>query len=795
MKILLIKSRSASRQYFHGINTASRDISVLYDNPNGALLDNDVLYVLEGQFQDPLRRANFSHATLFAMALSVLDQGNIDCHARAAGYLLAAARCSHIPAQAMMHRYLQAIPSSSVEVSDGEINKWLFNGARTGSLIAIEDLRKIDPVQADQASAEFTRDGGYNQNMSYINLGPFQKLLDFPQSTCPSELLDSKLDNAGNRPLHYAAVFGNTAILSTLLRQGAQVNCRNDKGETALYKACLAGNSSVVPILAEFQADARIRTFDYGISCLHWLFNFEESKQPEISQLLVDMGADVASRSEGIQSIHEHPGTVSLPCSHFPFRWPLGTPLHWATFARRPSTCDILLSLGSKIDRLDVPRNLKDNTAHTCLSLAGTTGDSLMIAYLLCRKANPNQLKRQKRGAIHFLATNRHNHRSNYVSMALKWWIFHGSWESHLLELTKCVDSLSSAGVNISSPAIFSTSAESPILLEEAIDGGMNGGALIALLKAGADPTCSDLHQHKPLLLLWCSRLPRHYDFSYQEELKATFESILEYTTDIMSVDDTEQNALHLLSSQGTSRNSDRDFKVLASFLLSRAPALLEGRDKFGRTPLLSAAISCNSVDYYSDSKTKPEILLDLNANIRAKSIEGVGFLQTVCFNETLSDRVCLRLAKRYLQAIDIDGGNMNQELEGALRKASYTLKRQVVKLLIPMVKDVNSPNLGGWNSFDLALHSSHHIRLRKLDEWILNRIIIQDQSDKRCYATRLQDGSEILKKPDNFLKDEKAVERLFDESFPFSYSSVKIHGVQRLDGKSSISLRRIILI
>ena len=777
MTIFLILYRLASREYFQTVRSSeSSPLSISSKPPFRKDLHREVLSVLESQLDDPVLRSNFNHTTLFDMALTLLSQGGIDVHVRAAAMLLEAARRSHIAVQAIMRRILSATPDLTSQVSEDEVKKWLFNGAKTGSLIATEDLRGIDPFQADQARREFVKDGGYNQNMSSVYLEPLQWLTSSQVSSCPEGLLDSRLDNSGNRPLHYAAAFGDTAMLSVLLQLGAQINAVNDQGETALYKACLAGNASVIPVFADFHADAGVRVPDYGVSCLHWLFNFDEDMQSETGRLLVAMGANIASYSHGFKdaddSDRSYPSN-SLPWCHFPFHWPLGTPLHWATFARRPSTCDILLSLGSDINHLDVSRHFARYTARSSLSVAAVNGDSLMISYLLSRKAIPTQHKWQRCSLIHLFIK---DDRFSDTSPTLHWWIFHGSWEAHLSELTKCVKLLSSAGADLNGLNSIGHSA-----FDEASLGHGNGALIIALLRCGAHAICRRQSVlPRSLLFVWCYYLGENPTLSYRNELEGTFEAILQQSQDFTNTDDDGENILHMLSAKVSVKN----FKYLVSRILPRAPDLLEATDQLGRTPLLCAADNCCARDYYGNSKTKPEILLDLNANILVKSSNGVGFLQIVCSNRRLSDTACLRLAQRYLRTMDSNIEKMSYELECALRGASATLKFQVIKLLIPLVQDINSPNGDGLNSFDLAIRSAHALRLRKLTEWIDEGILVRDKHHRRCYFTGLQDSPSDLEITSEFLKNEKALQRLFAGSWKDGVDPEWMEGVQSLDSK-----------
>ncbi|KAG8528972.1 uncharacterized protein KY384_006661 [Bacidia gigantensis] len=776
---------SSSRQYFHGLKDAANDSELLSVNePYHGDMHQSLLDVLEGQFKDPILSLDFDHSTLFAMAFNVLWNKGVDFRARAALYFLEAARRSHIAAQAMMYRLLKAVPECGLEVSEDEITRWLFNGARTGSLVAMEDLLSISSNEAEKARKEFVRNGGYNQEMSLSYLEPFQTLVGSKALSNAFNIRDESLDKAGNRLIHYAATFGDTRLLALALRQGAQIDAVNDRGETALYKACLAGNVNVVHILADFGADAKVVIPGYGVSCLHWLFNFDEDKQATIAQLLVTMGADVSACSQGIERTAEGLHSIPLPWFHFPFVWPLGTPLHWATFARRPSTCDILLSLGSHVNHLDVPQDQKYNTAFTSISVAAFNGDSRMLGHLLSRSADPSAQTGQTHDAIHLLASSASSYgHTRKFPLALKHWILHGSWEAHLSELTTCVKLLMDSGVDLNSPTTGSSSIHclTPIGEASTFD-TTNGGALIALLRGGAQAKCSASYEHRSLLLVWCSTKMGgdNMELSYRQEFAEATESILEHTADFHHTTTHGDGILHRLCAASTAEN----FGYLVSRILSQGPELLEARNDSGETPLLVAASNCHTTDYNSDVTIGLDILLDHKADILAKSSDAVGFLSMICFNIRLSDSACHKLAQRYLRAIDSHPEPVSHELTLALQNASSTLKPKVVRLLAPLVTNINSLGRFGRNAFDQALLSAHHLRLMKLDEWIQRRIILRDQRNGLCYITRFDASPGILQSTSKFLQNEKGVERLFDDDSPTSISSHlvsdQMYGVQR---------------
>lgn len=69
-----------------------------------------------------------------------------------------------------------------------------------------------------------------------------------------------KPDRSNRRPLHYAAKKGNAEMVKTLVRKGANVNDKDNKGYTPLHYACSNGNPESVKILLEFGGDVNAKT-------------------------------------------------------------------------------------------------------------------------------------------------------------------------------------------------------------------------------------------------------------------------------------------------------------------------------------------------------------------------------------------------------------------------------------------------------------------------------------------------------------------------------------------------------
>ncbi len=65
-------------------------------------------------------------------------------------------------------------------------------------------------------------------------------------------------DEDGNTPLLWAVLAGNMQVVLTMLRRGADLNCKNNEGETPLHWAAVTGSVEVASLLIQGGADANV---------------------------------------------------------------------------------------------------------------------------------------------------------------------------------------------------------------------------------------------------------------------------------------------------------------------------------------------------------------------------------------------------------------------------------------------------------------------------------------------------------------------------------------------------------
>lgn len=332
--------------------------------------------------------------------------------------LIASAEKGFVPAQAVAHRVLRThgLPFP-VHISPETENEWLFRGASTGSLAAVEDLNAKDTESCERARAEFRRNGGYNQFYS-----PTARPTELGLPNPEIELKDI-IEKQRHSRIHELAAYGCLEQLTELLDSGVDVNARNALGETALYKACAAGCLETVSLLCNRGASASIAESFYGISCLHWLSTFPSEQISTVAGLLVGAGGNPNALTSIANRIIQY---------HFPFTWPYGTPLHWAVATSNITAVKVLLGLGADPtlrngeDAFKSDRNVryldfhhqsdhvgsfsttpKDCKGLSAIDLAVAQHDAEIVSLLLDHGAHPDLVDEEGYTPIHRLCSNR----------------------------------------------------------------------------------------------------------------------------------------------------------------------------------------------------------------------------------------------------------------------------------------------------------------------------------------------------------------------------------------------------
>ena len=215
---------------------------------------------------------------------------------------------------------------------------WMSEAVASGAFFLRKTLKQLDSNLLEKGIRTFQENGGYNQYYAAFDSKVISDVL-LETSDDDSVRLGEKLPlyPRGDQALHIlsSATFSEDLVNMVKLIDHRQVNILNDYGETALYLACMAGETASVLLLLSHGADPSIIPSPGGPTCLHWLFHFSRDIDV-VARELVKHGAPIHAQSERV-----------IPTLHYPFTLPMGTPLHWAVGNSAVSATSALLCEGA----------------------------------------------------------------------------------------------------------------------------------------------------------------------------------------------------------------------------------------------------------------------------------------------------------------------------------------------------------------------------------------------------------------------------------------------------------------
>lgn len=671
-----------------------------------SFLDRPLLAELEtyiGPDFDPAKQQTLSGEILFGMAVAVASYRSPGFQQKFVRYVSYAAQASDLSAQGIVCRILEAHGMAEKENESIKLD-WLQQAASTGSLAAAEDLMRIDPPRFRAARIAFRRSGGYNYpnnaNYTIAEAKPddafSMTVRDVSQTLIAVGTPDLALDHRGNCLLHYAATYGNCDVIEYLVGQrGADVNIQNHQDETPLYKACLSGDGATVKLLIQLGADPTIVSQPFHISCLHWLFTFDGEDMEEVAQLLHAQGK-AAINATVTRSTVKQP----LVTRHFPFRWPFGMPLHWAIAQRSQLAANVLLERNADINGFNLTE--EDNDRETALSMAVYRRDADMVEFLIRKNADATIIDSNGRNLIHILVVNDPFNRACRLSRSIWSWTMHGSADSHIKEVRRCLQALLNCGVSLDH---CRKRSQTPLV--DAIENEDGCGALV-LLQAGADtdilcPTGESLTQR------WLRVDARRLD--YPEIFKPVLSELLNHAGNLDHHDSFAGETIIHEAALCVCSNEQFEYVFdLLSSSTTQATMNLNVRDRYGATPFLKVLESLDT----TDTIIRANKLMERGADISLKNNDGEDFLHYLCSNFKLSDQETLNFAKVLLKRWQLpeqksiaQGSISKRDGSTALIKAVSSGKLECLKLLVDLGVDVDSVIKSGNMALDRAIHAA----------------------------------------------------------------------------------------
>lgn len=186
-------------------------------------------------------------------------------------------------------------------------------------------------------------------------------------------------DAMGNSPLHLAAEWNNPKMVTYLLNRGANINAKNDNGETPFF-SCVKGNSPacIDALISYPKANIDIAARDFMGNCV---------MHSAIQWSAYEATAKIVSMTDGTKLINAR----NLAGK---------TPLHIASELGKLTFIKMFLSYGIDIDETD-------EMGHSALVYAINGNKLEAVKYLLSKNASPTLLNMYGQAPLHFAVENR----------------------------------------------------------------------------------------------------------------------------------------------------------------------------------------------------------------------------------------------------------------------------------------------------------------------------------------------------------------------------------------------------
>ncbi|KAK5796364.1 hypothetical protein VI817_005649 [Penicillium citrinum] len=343
----------------------------------------------------------------------------------------------------------------------------------------------------------------------------------------------------------------------------------------------------------------------------------------------------------------------------------------------------------------------------TPLALAAYHGDSEIAKHLVSHGAEGALLDSMGRNTLHGI-TKYLPDRHGYLPHQWHYWIRHGNWDNHLMQLTDLVKILVGAGADLNAkdkgyPPMTPVAAAADL-------GVWDGGVISALLAAGADLKESLLSAGDTVLHCWVSITgPRlAYPKSYIPTLRRIVQAMP--SLDIPNKYE-EDTPLHLLT---TIYHSEDEFEAACNVLLSHStPADINRKTRRGESAL-SIALEAEIAP-----EKKGRFLLGKGANATATNCRGRDIFYSIANNAVLSDQNSHDLMLHFLDSLGPNPQEVyeihylnNKNSHDSLAAAAARGKPRTLALLLSIglsrsINQLDRSKSTPWTPLDQALHSA----------------------------------------------------------------------------------------
>merc|ERR1711934_1010877 len=286
---------------------------------------------------------------------------------------------AHVAATGGDHVIIQMLLDNGADTmaSDKQGDLPIMRAARMGNYEAVQVF-----LAHDEESLFKTGSSGQNAYHCACLISNMELIDHFQELDDEGRLIAMK-DNEGNTPLHCAAMPPiRDEVLAHLLENGAQVNAKNNRGETAILFAAKAGVTSSIKFLCERGADPSIAA-NNGMTPLHEVAFRKNSeavefllKQSSVNHEAVTSDGETplalacaGGDEQCIQMLIAKGANINKGC------------LHAAARCGRDQVVEMLLERGADINALD-------DKGRTPLICAVEANEPEMVKFLCSKRAN-----------------------------------------------------------------------------------------------------------------------------------------------------------------------------------------------------------------------------------------------------------------------------------------------------------------------------------------------------------------------------------------------------------------------